>query len=129
MKDREYIVYEGGAFTVEWYYDARGKSQPLNFYEELNRDQKIQLLKLVKTIGDIGSIQNKTKFRNEGDKIFAFKPKPNRFLCFFVEGKKIVITNGFTKKHDKLPPTEKKRALNHRADYLTRTKKGSYYDG
>ena len=69
------------------------------------------------------------QFRSEGDKIFAFKPKPNRFLCFFVEDKKIVITNGFTKKQDKLPPTEKKRALSHRADYLDRTKKGSYYDG
>lgn len=34
-----------------------------------------------------------------------------------------MITNGFTKKQDKLPPTEKKRALNHRADYLARTKK------
>ncbi len=129
MKDREYIVYEGEAFTVEWYYDAKGNSQPHEFYEGLDRDQRIQLLKLVETICKAGQIRNKTKFRNEGDKIFAFKPKPNRFLCFFVEGKKIVITNGFTKKQDKLPPTEKERALNHRADYLARMKKGTYYDG
>ncbi len=129
MKDTEFIVYEGEAFTVEWYYDAKGNSQPHEFYDELDEDQKIQLLKLVETICKAGQIRNKTKFRNEGDKIFAFKPKPNRFLCFFVEGKKIVVTNGFTKKQDKLPPAEKERALNHRADYLARTKKGTYYDG
>lgn len=128
MKDREYIVYNGEAFTIEWYYDQKGKSQPRDFYEKLDQDQKIQLLKLVKVMGDIGQIRNKTKFRNEGDKIFAFKPKPNRFLCFFMEGKKIIITNGFVKKKDKLSPEEKERALNHMKDYKVRAEKGDYYD-
>lgn len=129
MRDREYIVYEGEAFTIEWYYDAKGKSQPLKFYEDLDKDQRIQFLKLVKTMGDVGNIQNKTKFRNEGDKIYAFKPKPNRFLCFFTSGKKIIVTNGFAKKQDKLPPKEKDRALKNMADYKDRLKKGTYYDG
>lgn len=128
MNDEEYIVYEGEAFTIEWYFDAKGKSQPLKFYEARVEDQRIQLLKLVKTMGDMGNIRNKTKFRNEGDKIFAFKPRPNRFFCFFVEGPKIVITNGFVKKKDKLPPNEKKRALIHMADFKDRVKKGTYYD-
>lgn len=128
MIDKEYIVYNGEAFTIEWYYDQKGKSQPRDFYEKLDQDQKIQLLKLVKIIGDIGQIRNKTKFRSEGDKIFAFKPKPNRFLCFFMEGKKIIITNGFVKKKDKLSPEEKERALKHMEDYRARIEKGDYYD-
>jgi len=129
MKDREYIVYEGRAFTVEWYYDAGGKSPPLNYYMELDKKQRVKLLNLVKLIGDEGKILNKEKFRNEGDKIFAFKPQPDRFLCFFFEGGKIIITNAFVKKQDKLPANEKDRALRHMRDFFERFKKGTYYDG
>ena len=100
----------------------------LEFYQELDSDRRIQFLKLVKHMGDIGQIRNKTKFRNEGDKIFAFKPKPDRFLCFFSVGKKIIITNAFTKKTDKLPKREKDRALRHMEDYLDRVKKETYYE-
>ena len=128
MKDKEYIVYDGEAFTIEWYYDQKGKSQPYDFLESLTFQEQAHLLKLVKLMGDIGQIHDKTKFRNEGDKIFAFKPKPNRFLCFFMEGRKIIITNGFVKKKEKLSPTEKERALKHMKDYKARTVKGEYYD-
>ena len=79
-------------------------------------------------MGDVGEIRDKTKFRNEGDKIYAFKPQPNRFLCFFTSGKKIIITNGFTKKARKLSAREKTRALKHMKDYLERTKKRTYYE-
>lgn len=129
MKDREYTVYEGEAFVIEWYYDAAGKSQAFEYYQELDRQQRVDLLKLVKLIGDTGKILNKQKFRNEGDKIFAFKPKPERFLCFFYKDGKIIITNAFSKKQDKLPKAEKDRALGHMADYANRIKKGTYYDG
>lgn len=94
----------------------------------MDRSQRIQLLKLVKLMGDIGKIGSKTKFRNEGDKIYAFKPNPNRFLCFFTKGSKIIITNGFTKKADKLPRNEKDRALNYMVDYLDRIEKETYYE-
>ena len=129
MKAREFIVYEGRAFTVEWYYDNGGTSQPLNYYQRLDQKQRVKLLNLVKLIGDEGKILNKEKFRNEGDKIFAFKPQPDRFLCFFFEGGKIIITNAFVKKQDKLPANEKARALRHMRDFFARYKKGTYYDG
>lgn len=73
-------------------------------------------------IGDLGQIRNKEKFRNEGDKIYAFKPQPHRFLCFFFEGRKIIM-----KKQQKLPSGEKERALRCMQDYQERVKKGIYY--
>ena len=82
---------------------------------------------LFKRIGDFGKISDKTKFRNEGNKIYTFKPQPNRFLSFFIEGRKIVITNAFRKKSDKIPKNQKKRAIDDRLDYLSRTEKGTYY--
>jgi hypothetical protein len=78
-------------------------------------------------MGDRGVINNITKFRNEGNGIYAFKPQPDRFLCFFYKGKKVVITNAFVKKQDKLPVSEKERALHRKQNYEKRIEEGTYY--
>jgi hypothetical protein len=39
-------------------------------------------------MGDFGKIYDITKFRNEGDGIYAFKPQSDRYLSFFTLGKK-----------------------------------------
>jgi phage-related protein len=127
-KTSEYIVYEGNAFVIEWYFDPSNKSEALEYYNSLDANDRRQLLKLVKRMGDVGEIKDTTKFRNEGDKIYAFKPQPNRFLCFFNEDQKIIITNGFRKKQNKLPVNEKNNALNKREEYLNRVQSGDYYD-
>ncbi len=127
-KNLEYIAYPGDRFEIEWYFDAKDKSQSLNYYQSLGVDDRIKVLKLFKRMGDSGEIKDKTKFMNEGDKIYAFKPQPDRFLCFFHEGKKIIVTNGFKKKQPKLPKNEKEKALKLRKDYISRIEAGEYYD-
>lgn len=77
---------------------------------------------------DIGQIRNQQKFNTEGDQIYAFKPMPHRFLCFFFIGSKIIVTNAFEKKQQKLPLKEKYKALSCRKDYEIRVKKDSYYE-
>ncbi len=84
----EFVAYKGHKFTIEWYHDKKGKSQPLNYFNNLKDSQKRKLLQLFKLIGDFGQIRNKEKFNFEGDRIYAFKPQPDRFLCFFFEGEK-----------------------------------------
>ncbi len=44
------------------------------------------------------------------------------------QGMTVIITHGFEKKRDKLPPNEKKKAKAYRRDYELRTTKGYYYD-
>jgi hypothetical protein len=56
-------------------------------------------------MGEIGKIRDETKFWNEGDKIYAFKPQPHRFLSFFIEGRKILLL---------LMPTGRSRISYHR---------------
>lgn len=123
----EYIAYEGSYFTIEWYVDENNKSPARSYYKSLNIDERIQLLKLFKRMGDAGTIHDKTKFRYEGDKIYAFKPHPYRFLCFFSR-KKIIVTNGFCKKREKLSINEKNRSLKYRSDFINRFKIGEYYE-
>lgn len=127
-RNRELIAYGGDAFTIEWYFDEQNHSDALEYYNQLNTKDRIQLLKLFKRMGDSGEIHDKTKFRFEGDKIYAFKPQPERFLCFFYEGKKIIVTNGFRKKQQKLPILEKEIALKKRNSYMNRVNLGEYYD-
>ena len=126
-KTLEYIAYQGTCFTIEWCFNAKGQSQALEYYESLTTDERIKVLKLFKRMSDFGEIKDKTKFTNEGDKIYAFKPQPDRFLCFFYDGRKIILTNAFRKKQQKLPVLEKKRALKLRAGYVDRTEAGEYY--
>ena len=127
-KQKEYIAFEGKKFTIEWYFDRKGESIALDYLESLADEDQTKLFELMKLMGDVGLIKNKAKFRSEGGKIYAFKPQPHRFLCFFFKGQKIIVTNAFHKKADKLPKNEKERALKLKNDYEDRVERGIYYD-
>lgn len=125
---KEYVIYSGEKFTVEWFYNEQDTSDAKKYFDDLSDSQKRKFLVLVERLGQFGTISNKQKFRNEGDKIYAFKPKPDRFLCFFFKDGKVIVTNAFEKKQDKLPRTEKERALQRMNDYINRIEKSTYYD-
>jgi len=125
---KEYIAYSGEVFTIEWYFDSTGSSDVLDYFNEQSNIQKRKLLMLFKRMGDFGKISDITKFRNEGEQIFAFKTQPDRYLSFFHSGKKIIVTNAFVKKSDKLPKREKDKSLARKLDYEQRTNGGSYYE-
>ena len=114
------VIYSGERFSVEWYFDEKGYSQAYEYFLSANDLQKRKFLVLVKRIADFGKIFDKTKFRNEGDSIYAFKPQPDRYLAFFVVDKKIIVTNAFYKKTDKLPQSEKDLALKYKEIYLNK---------
>ena len=48
---KEFIAYEGEALTVEWFFDKKGKSEALDFFETLSDAQKRKILMLFKRIG------------------------------------------------------------------------------
>lgn len=124
----EYIAYEGKKFIIEWYFDEKSYSEALEYFESLSEGAQDKLFYLLKRMGDFGVISDKTKFRFEGDSIYAFKPQPHRFLCFFMKGKKIIITNGFYKKTDKLPRDEKNKSVKYMENYIKRISEDSYYE-
>ncbi|WP_407398371.1 type II toxin-antitoxin system RelE/ParE family toxin [Treponema sp.] len=88
MDEQSYLIYEGPCFRIEWFYDENGKSQAYEYFLGTSDSQKRKFLMLVKRMGDSGKIFDKTKFNNELDQIYAFKPKPDKYLCFFFIGKK-----------------------------------------
>lgn len=126
--DEKFIAYKGKKFTIEWYYNSKKESVALEYFEDLTLDRKKKLSQLLYVMGEMGQIRNKEKFTNEDDKIYAFKPQPDRYLCFFHTGGKIIITNAYEKKSQKMPPGVKEKALKLQADYIKRVKEGTYYD-
>ncbi len=124
----DHIAYQGEIYQIEFYYKANRRCQPREYMQEKfsGADAK-KFAHLLMMLGDTGSIRNEQKFRNEGDKIYCFKPQPHRFLCFFFEKGKIIITNAFIKKQQKLPKAERERALRCKKDYEIRNRKGAYY--
>jgi len=88
MGEQEYIIYEGAEFTIEWYYTPNGRSQARTYFNALTDRQQDRFLSLVLAMGDVGKIFNRQKFNFEGDGLYAFKPQPDRFLCFFLRTKR-----------------------------------------
>ena len=88
MDEKSCTIYKGEKFTLEWYYDKFGKSVAKEFYQNTSTELQKKFLVLARRMGDFGRIFDKTKFRNEEDGIYAFKPQPDRYLAFFAIGKK-----------------------------------------
>jgi len=124
MDDKSFLIYKGEKYILEWYCDKYGKSVAKEFFLNASEDLQRKFLILSKKMGDFGKIFDVTKFRYEGDGIYAFKPQPDRYLSFFTVGRKIIITNGFRKNTDKLPKNEKDLALRYRQEYLERKSGG-----
>ena len=88
MDENSCIIYSGEKFTLEWYYDKNGKSIAYDYFLDSTENLQDKLLVLIKKMGELGKIYDITKFRNEGDGIYAFKPQPDRYLSFFTHEKK-----------------------------------------
>lgn len=126
--EKKTIAYQGSKFTLEWYFDDRGKSGVGEIFMKLPLKRQTRFLKLFRLLGDHGKIFNKEKFRNEGDKIYALKASGDRMLCFFFDGAKVIITNFYEKKSAKMPLKEKQKSLIARESYIKRCKEEAYYE-
>ena len=74
-----------------------------------------------------------SKYRIEDPKnrIFAFKPRAERFFNFFAEGRKVIITNAYHKHSQQMSQDDLgklRAAASMREDYLRRVREGSYYE-
>lgn len=115
-----FLVYPGERYSVFFHAETNESSKVYDYYKECDDVTRASLLCLVKRIADIGHIYDETKFRIEDrqHKIYCFKPKKERFFCFFFTGQKIIITSGYTKQRQKLDRKELRKAVQIREEYL-----------
>ena len=108
------LVYEGEIFQIEFYVDSNGHAPAEDWLDRLDAKKQQKFIALFVRLGDHGKIWNETKFKHLTDtsQIFEFKVDESRVLSFFFFGKRLILTNGFTKKGAKTP-NEKSLEQNH----------------
>lgn len=116
----KFLLYSGEHYSVYFHAETNQFSSVHQYFEDCDYVTQASLLNLAKRISDMGIIYDETKFRIEDKqhKIYCFKPKKERFFCFFFTGRKIIITSGYTKKKQKLDRRELEKAIGIKKQYL-----------
>jgi len=129
-----YLVYEGSTFTVEFYYTTEGKMPAYEYYRTLSEEDEMRFFVIVKHLADqpIGTIHPRTIYNLEDadDAIYAIKPHQHRFFSFTTRDRKLILTNAYKKRGQKMDKAGKavlKRAKQMKEDYENRVSKGVYY--
>ncbi len=129
-KKEDYIFCQGEKFQVEFYFTGVGKMPAKEYLENASLGVKVKLAALVKYIAEHGRLFDITKFRqvDSKEKIYEFKPAGHRFFNFFYEGGKIIITNAYMKKSQKVSKKDLEKAKTMKKNYIARVKGGIYYE-
>ena len=112
-------------FSLEFYETAKGKSPVKDFIRSLSAKGKAKFFQISGLLEESGPEVRMPCSRYLEDGIFEVRiivgNESSRILYFFMEGQKIIFTNGFMKKTQKAPRKEIETAIRYRADYLRRS--------
>ena len=116
-------------FEIIFYETENGEVPAWDFITSLDDNKmKAKLLSMLEILSEKGTNLRLPYSEHLDDGIFELRCKQGgnitRVLYFFFVGKKIILTNGFVKKTNKVPPKEIKLAKERRNDYIKR--EGSY---
>jgi hypothetical protein len=129
-RKEDYIFYQGEKFQVEFYFTETGKIPAKEYLDSASMEVQVKLATLVKYIAENGKLFDIGKYRqvDANEKIYEFKPKEHRFFSFFYEGGKIIITNAYIKKSNKVSKKDLGKAITMKKEYFARVKGGIYYE-
>ena len=113
------VAYKGARKTIEFALAADGRSLAHEFWQSLDAKTQAKLQTRFRYLGDHGDLRNKEQFKKiEGTHLFEFKEFQIRMPCEFRSGGLVVISHGFKKKADKIPPSEIERARRYSVTLL-----------
>lgn len=114
-------------FEIEFYETASGDKPAEEFIDEQEKKMQAKIFRMIGLLKENGSNLRMPYSEHLSEGIFQIRAQAgsdiSRVLYFFVVGKKIILTNGFTKKTQETPPAEIELAKKYRADYLNRRKR------
>ncbi len=119
---RDFLIYSGEKFTVYFHAERQGESKVYEQFEHCDDLTQAKLLSLVKWLADTGQLWDETKFRIEDreNRIYCFKPRDDRFFCFFYKDRIIIIISAYRKKDQKLDRGELRKAITIKSLYIER---------
>lgn len=111
-------------FTIEFYERENGEIPVEKFLLGLDNKMRAKLLGIMNILQEKGNQLREPYSKHLEDGIFEIRGKVgtdiSRALYFFYYDGKIIITNGFIKKTQKMPKAEIEKAKKYRNDYLER---------
>ncbi len=113
-------------FSLEFYETKQGKSPAEDFIRAMSAKAKAKFFQIANLLKEHGPEVRMPYSRFLEDGIFEARVivgnDSSRVLYFFMEGQRVIFTNGFVKKTQKTPRREIETAIRYRADYLKKEK-------
>ena len=129
------LIHAGSYLTAEWYYTADGRLTVFEYYSALSEVDQDRFDDMVRYLCETkpGTMLPKTIYRIEDreNKIYALKPRDERFFNFTTEGAKVIVTNGYHKHSQQMTKADLEHlriAVRYKHDYLKRVKEETYYE-
>ena len=111
-------------FEVVLFHKDNGESPVEEFIDTLEPKMQAKVLRTMELLKRNGLELREPYTKSLGRGIFELRAKHgtdiSRVLYFFMEGQKIIFTNGFIKKTDKTPKQEIELARKYRREYKRR---------
>lgn len=115
-------------WEVEFYEKNNGRSPTLEFLNSLPRQDLVFINTAFKRLREHGPDLKRPYVAYLRDHIWELRVRVKRnryrFLYFFYDGEKFVVTHGIKKKTGKVPNSEIDRAIRYMDDYLATASKG-----
>lgn len=112
------------SFTVEFYEKRDGKCPVLEFLNTLDLKKEAKMAREITLLEMFGANLREPHCKYIDDGIFELRVVMGsnifRIFYFFHLNKRIIMTNGFIKKTNRIPKRELKLAKNYRKDFLQR---------
>lgn len=113
--------------SVDFYHKANGECPVKEYLESLSPKLRTKTLRSIMLLEEFGTDLRMPYSAPIGDGIFELRAVVGnditRVLYFFIEGNRVILTNGFTKKTQKTPVREIEKANLYRTDYYARNNK------
>ena len=129
------LIHPGRYLTAEWCYTTEGEMPAQAYYDALAEVDQDRFDDMIRYLCEArpGILLPKTFYRIEdhANKIYALKPRSERFFNFMTAGAKVIITNAYHKHSQQMTKADLeslKIAVRYKHDYLNRVKEGTYYE-
>ena len=114
-------------WDVEYYVTSSGKVPAKDFIESLPVRLKAKVFRDIGLLEEFGTEVKMPYSKHLKEGVHELRVRlgndRSRMLYFFFRDQKIVLTNGFIKKTQKVPPAELEKALRYKADHERRFSK------
>ena len=111
-------------FKVTFYKTEDGRKPAGEFVKSLDDIGRASVVSAIRTLANEGNALRPPKSKPLVENLFELRIRDRsnayRIIYFFIVGEEIIVTNGFTKKTQKTPPSEIELAKKFRDDFLKR---------